>query len=98
MAIKKNDLIISLLTDLKEDQKVQCKELNEIQIRLAKIELNIEKNTVDLEEHIQGVMQNRARIEALEEPNKFIRTFIKILLGVGTLATAIYGIARMWGF
>jgi len=47
----------------------------EIRITQAKMEVEVAKNTADLATHIEGVKQNRHRIEKLEEPGK-VRQYI----------------------
>ena len=91
MPTKKNDdLIVDLLQEVREDQKAHS-------IILVKLHQNVSKNTVDLTEHKEGVMQNRKRIEKLEEPAIAFKLLRKYLLGAGAVAGSVLAILRFLG-
>jgi FtsZ-binding cell division protein ZapB len=60
----------------------------EVGIQLARMEVNVERNTEDLEEHIEGVQQTRVRLERLEKIEQWLRGAFYVLLGVGSLYIA----------
>lgn len=65
----------------------------ELKIDVAEIKKDVERNTADLEEHIEGVLQNRHRIVKLEEPRKVIKGLAKFtiwLAGVAGAVAALY--------
>ena len=82
MSNKKDDLVIDLLQEVREDQKAQTTILIELQ-------KDVSKNTEDLTEHKEGVIQNRVRIEKLEEPRIVFKVLKKYTLGVGGIAGAV---------
>lgn len=86
--MKKDDLILDLLKEVREDQKSHS-------IILVEVQKDVAKNTEDLADHIEGVKQNRARIEKLEEPKKAFGVFKKYLIGAGGIAAAIIGIIKL---
>ena len=88
MPNKKDDLVVTLLNEVREDQKVHSTILIELQQDVA-------TNTKDLTEHKEGVIQNRKRIEVLEEPGKVFGVVKKYLLGAGAIAGSVYGIYRL---
>ena len=90
MPDKKDDLIVNLLQEVREDQKSHSTILTGLQQDVA-------KNTVDLTEHKEGVVQNRSRIEKLEEPGKAFKLLKKYLLGMGAVAGSILAILRFLG-
>jgi hypothetical protein len=79
------------LQEVREDQKAHSTILIEMQQDVA-------KNTVDLTEHKEGVVQNRERIEKLEEPGKAFKLLKKYLLGAGAIAGSIYAVLRILGY
>ena len=87
MPNKKDDLIVDLLQEVREDQKAHSTILVELQQDVA-------KNTVDLTEHKEGVIQNRKRIEKLEEPAKAFKILKKYLLGFGAGAGSILAVLK----
>ena len=87
MPDKKDDLIVDLLQEVREDQKAHSTILIELQQDVA-------KNTVDLTEHKEGVVQNRTRIENLEEPGKAFKLLKKYLLGFGAVAGSVIAILK----
>ena len=87
MPDKKDDLIVDLLQEVREDQKAHSTILVELQQDVA-------KNTVDLTEHKEGVVQNRTRIEKLEEPGKAFKLLKKYLLGFGAVAGSVIAILK----
>jgi len=97
MPSKKDDLVVELLQEIREDQKSQSGVLHEHSILLMDVKKDVEQNTQDLREHKEGVIQNRVRIEKLEEPRIFLKHLKKILIGVGAVAGAIYMVLRLLG-
>lgn len=74
--------------------KVQ-EDLNEIKLDHVIQNNNIERNTKDLADHIEGVKQNRGRVECLEKDNVRIKMIWKVILGIGTLVGIAVGISRL---
>jgi len=75
--------IINHIIDIKEEQARQGEK--------------IDQNTEDLRTHIEGVKQNRIRIENLEKINerkkgavKLLVTLSGIIAGIGAVMSAIY--------
>lgn len=87
MPEKRDDLIVDLLQEVRKDQK----EHSEI---LVDLKHNVAVNTKDLTDHKEGVVQNRKRIEKLEEPSKMFAVAKKYLLGAGAIAGAILVIIK----
>ena len=87
MSEKEDKLIVSLLKEVREDQKEHSSILVDLQ-------QDVSKNTADLTEHKEGVVQNRKRIEKLEEPGNAIKLLKKYLLGVGAVAGAVIAILK----
>ena len=94
MGDKDSKIIYDLLQEVRIDQKTHSKELAKQSICLAKMEMSIQKNTADLSEHKEGVIQcrkliqtNAKRIEKLEEPKRFIKFLLnKYTIIVGALS------------
>ena len=82
MSSKKDDLIVDLLQEVREDQKTHSTILTDLQRDVA-------VNTVDLTEHKEGVIQNRARIVRLEEPGNAFKLLKKYLLGASAIAGSL---------
>ena len=87
MPNKNDDLIVDLLQEVREDQKAHSSILVELHQDVA-------RNTVDLKEHKEGVIQNRTRIEKLEEPGKAFKLLKKYLIGLGATAGSIIAILK----
>ena len=88
MSSKKDDLIVDLLQEVREDQKTHSTILIDLQQKVS-------KNTVDLTEHKEGVRQNRKRIEVLESPFVYLSKTKTILLTIGSLAGVIFAIIKL---
>lgn len=101
---KIEDILYDMLKNL--DQK-----MDDQTERLIKLEVNTDKNTSDLAEHIEGVKQTRkiiaqndrkyeARFQEIEEPKKTVKNvgkFLKWFFGiVSVVAAAIFGILRLY--
>ena len=90
-----NDQIFRMLNDMKKD-------LTDITVKLAMQNKDISQNTKDLTEHIDGVVQNRARIEIhsaqlsnLQRPGEVwtsIRMWSTWIGGLALLAMTIYNL------
>ena len=87
MSKKEDDLIIVLLKEVREDQKDHS-------IILVELQNDVSRNTNDLETHIEGVMQNRSRIEKLEEPGKAFKILKKYLMGIAAITGSILAIMK----
>lgn len=87
MPDRKDDLIVNLLQEVREDQKSHSSILNDLQQDVA-------VNTKDLTEHKEGVIQNRKRIEKLEEPGKAFKLLKKYLIGFGAVAGSILAVLK----
>lgn len=86
--MKQNDLIVDLLKEVRDEQKEHSRMLTTTQIDIAEVK-------VDLAKHIEGVVQNRKRIEALEEPRKAFAVLKSYVLGTGAIAGAILGLIKL---
>ena len=84
----KDDLIVDLLQEVREDQKAHSTILIELQ-------RDVEVNTKDLTEHKEGVQQNRKRIEELEKPGKALKFIKNLALKAGALAAASLAILKL---
>ena len=78
----KVDTILNVLIDMKSEQARQGEQ--------------IDRNTEDLKDHIEGVRQNRIRIESLEKSKerskgviKFLGVAASVIAGVAAVATAL---------
>jgi len=71
-------------------------DLHEIKTQNAVQNEHIAKNTKDLEEHIEGVKQNRFRIEHLEKRETQINMIWKVILGISTVVGIIGGIYKIF--
>ena len=83
-----NERIFKKLDELNE-------KLGTIDVRLALQGKDIEQNTKDLSQHIEGVVQNRTRIERLEAPREMwdrARVWTAWLSGISLVAVSMYGI------
>lgn len=79
----KFNIIIDHIIDIKSEQARQGEQ--------------IDRNTEDLKDHIEGVIQNRVRIEDLEVSDikrksiaKFLVTIASVIGGATAVASAIY--------
>ena len=70
-------------------------DLTTLKIDNAKQTLNVARNTKDLSEHIEGVVQNRKRIELLEVSDAKSGMVYKILIGIGSSAGAAFAVIRL---
>lgn len=68
----------------KLDEKV-----DKIDMHVVRLDVHVEKNTKDLEDHIQGVKQNRGRIERLEKQESFIKGAAWIIVGLAGVTIAV---------
>ena len=91
MPNKRDDLIVDLLQEVREDQKTHSGILSELQQDVA-------INTKDLTEHKEGVIQNRARIVELEKPREAFKLLKKYVIGVGSIAAALLGILKFFDY
>lgn len=75
----------------KIDSKVDktSETVGDIKVTVAQIEVHVDQNTKDLEEHIEGVQQNRDRIYRLEKIEQWLRGAAWITIGLCTLAFAV---------
>ena len=87
MSDKREDLIVDLLQEVREDQKVHSTILSDLKN-------NVATNTSDLAAHIEGVRQNRKRIVELEKPYVVITYIKKLFLGIGALVGVSLGIIK----
>ena len=100
----KDDIIVSLLQEVREDQKDQSNVLHDHSLLLGDMKKDIAQNTKDLAEHKEGVVQNRValvghgkRILKLEEPKIFWKTLKGGIVTIGTLTGVTLGILRLLG-
>ncbi len=91
MPTSKGELVLELIREVRDKQDMQT-------VMLTEMKKDIAQNTEDLADHIEGVMQNRVRIEKLEQPRIFIKTLTTIVLKVGGLAGAIFTILKVSGY
>jgi len=83
----KEDLVVDLLQEVRQDQK-------EHSVILIELKNDVSVNTKDLAEHIEGVTQNRARIVKLEEPRKAFGVIKEGLLIIGSIAAAFLAVLK----
>lgn len=87
---------------LKKLDKIQD-DVNVLSIENVKQTACIEQNTRDLADHKEGVIQNRRRIEIVEEKLKpltvkqLAKRVAAIVGGLGVVVSTIYGITRLFG-
>jgi CRISPR/Cas system-associated endonuclease Cas3-HD len=92
------DIIYDLVKKIDEKQDLQCE-------RLTRLECLSEKNTKDLEEHIEGVKQTRLlinkidlehkqRIEKLETPFVTFKNLSKYIIFASTLIGSIFALLK----
>jgi len=89
--MKKDDLIVDLLQEVREDQKAHSTILIELQQDVA-------TNTKDLTEHKKGVQQCQIRLDKLEEPGKVFKFLKKYLLGTGAVVGSILVILKFLNY
>ena len=77
----REDMIVDLLKEVRDDQKEHSKVLIVVQ-------KDVEQNTKDLAKHIEGVQQNRKRIEVLEKPHIVISGVKTFVLGLAAILVA----------
>lgn len=63
--------------------------VSEIGINVAKMEVHVEKNTQDLELHMERTDLNETRIERLEKIEQWLRGAVWITLGLSSLLIAV---------
>lgn len=95
-----------------EDMMEAIKESTQCMQKLdKKLDLHIQKMTYELanineldqqqnallDEHIKRTTIAERRLDALEEPRKYIKTTMKVLLTIGGVTGAIYSIMRFFG-
>jgi len=90
-----NAIIVSLLKELREDQKDTKEVLNKHTLVLSNMQRDVAQNTEDLEEHILGVKKANKRIELLEKPGLVKSYLFKVILGSGSLSGSTYGIYKL---
>lgn len=87
MPSKKDDLIVDLLQEVREDQRSHSQILTDLQI-------NVGINTKVLAEHQKVSAGNSKRISELEEPRIAFKVLKKYLIGVSSIAAAIFAISK----
>lgn len=88
---KNDDLIVELLKEVREEQRTHSTILIELQNDVA-------INTKDLTEHKEGVIQNRKRIEKLEQPAIALGLIKKTILGLGAVSASLLGILKFLNY
>ena len=99
MSDSKLDLIYDLVRSLDQKQDQQSE-------RLIRLELNVERNTQDLSEHIEGVKQTRIliaqndeqmdeRVKKLEHPKDLVILAVKMCGGIGVIISLVYGVLKI---
>lgn len=63
--------------------------VTDISLIVAKMEVHVEKNTSDLEDHMKRTELSEVRLERLEKVDQWIRGAAWMLSGVAALAYAI---------
>lgn len=88
----KIDLIVEMIKEMKVDHR-------EASQKLDRIEMNVQKNTEDLEYHIKRTDQVEKHVKLIEERHS-IKYLFKLVVtfagGLGTIAGAIYGISKLF--
>ena len=94
MSSKKDDLIVDLLQEVREDQRAHS-------TILIKLQQDVAVNTTDLTDHKEGVVLNRGeikehreRLQSLETPYTFLSNTKYIILTIGGISGSIYAIAK----
>ena len=97
--MSEDKIIVDLLRELREDQKANTELLHKHTIILTVMQNDVKKNTKDLNSHIEGVIQNRKRVEVLESDKRFkadikrgIISSTKLITAFGTLSGIIYSV------
>jgi hypothetical protein len=99
MSNDKLDLIYDLVKSLDQKQDQQSE-------RLTRLESNVERNTKDLSEHIEGVKQTRIliaqndeqmdeRVKKLEHPKDLVMLAVKMCGGIGVVISLVYGVIKI---
>jgi hypothetical protein len=99
MSDSKIDLIYDLVKSLDQKQDQQSE-------RLTRLESNVERNTQDLSEHIEGVKQTRIliaqndeqmdeRVKKLEHPKDLVMLAVKMCGGIGVVISLVYGVLKI---
>ena len=103
MSNDKLDLVYDLLKEL--DRKNGEYHMDSAE-RLSRLELNVERNTQDLSEHIEGVKQTRIliaqndeqmdeRVKKLEHPKDLVMLAVKMCGGIGVIISLVYGVLKI---
>lgn len=71
----------------KMDKTIEA--VTDIALDVAKIEVHVEKNTEDLENHIRRTDLAEFRIERLEKIEQWLRGAMWITMGLGSLLIAV---------
>lgn len=109
--MKKDDLIVDLLKDLKEESRVSDeaikKEIAEIKSNIVEIQIDLRKNTDDMRYHIKRTDLLEDIIKFLKEQVESIKEkltigyLLKLIVttsgGVAAITGAIYGIVKVIG-
>lgn len=80
-----DEILLDLLREVRNEQRGQT-------VLLTEMRKDISKNTEDLTEHKEGVIQNRKRIEKLEIPFVFTKRVASVTAWITGAAGTIYGI------
>ena len=84
----KIDKVLSKLDKIQED-------VTSLKIVQALQGKDIDRNTKDLSDHIEGVQQNRKRIEILEQPLSFKKAFTYTTAAFALILTAAKAITLL---
>ena len=88
------DVVLKKLDKIQED-------VTDVKVTQAEHGKDIARNTDDLEKHIEGVVQNRTRIVALEDKTgpitvkQLLKRIVIVAGGIGTIVGTIYGIVKL---
>jgi hypothetical protein len=63
--------------------------VSEVGLAVARMEVHVDKNTADLENHIRRTDLAEVRIERLEKVEQWLRGAMWITMGLGTLLLAV---------
>jgi hypothetical protein len=89
------EIILDLLREVREEQRKQSDILNEVR-------RDVEINTNDLADHIEGVRLNREeikehreRLEELEQPKKIIKYIKGLIVGAATISGSVITLLKV---
>jgi hypothetical protein len=96
--MEKEDLIINLLKDSREDIKEIREDISEIHTSQIETSHDVKRNADDLSEHMRRTDLNEKRIESIEDKltvGYLLKLVVVATGGVGTITGTVYGIMKI---